>query len=47
MPVDEPDLLALPARPKARPFRVEGLLYLLVTVRKILEKGRRRSGRSG
>ena len=46
MPVDEPDLLALPARPKMRSFRVEGLPYLLVTVRKILEKGRRRSSRS-
>ena len=40
MPVDEPDLLALPVRPKATALSAEGLPRFLEKVKKVMKKKR-------
>ncbi len=47
IPVDEPDLLSLPVRPKMRTLRVEGLPHFLEKVRGILVRRPAPSGRPG
>ena len=47
IPVDETDLLALPARPKARTLRVEGLPYFFVKLKETLGKMQKKPSGSG